>query len=275
MENILTGTGWTVDDQSNRTDVQEIADFSGTLVEAITEVVSVWANDLGVQYDNAARVVHLYSAGQRSPTGAYLTEDLNLLEAPQVRSKTARGAYYNRLYLIGADGLMLPGDHYVENRTADAPIVSHVETNEDLSDAAALLATAQQMVAEASHRGPQLHLQGGRPVPPPARRVCPPETRPLRHRHLHRPGGLQPQLPASFPLQAVARLPREKRGDAGHGAGHPLGHGGHHLFGGPGTPPAGPTTPARPPATLPKWPPTTSRTAAAASPSPGPAAVRR
>ena len=150
VENILTGTGWTVDDQSNRTDVQEIADFSGTLVEAITEVVSVWANDLGVQYDNAARVVHLYSAGQRSPTGAYLTEDLNLLEAPQVRSKTARGAYYNRLYLIGADGLMLPGDHYVENRTADAPIVSHVETNEDLSDAAALLATAQQMVAEAS-----------------------------------------------------------------------------------------------------------------------------
>ena len=150
VENILTDTGWTVDDQSGRTDVQEIADFSGTLVEAITEVVGVWGNDLGVQYDNAARVVYLYSAGQRNPTGAYLTEDLNLLEAPQVRSKTARGEYYNRLYLIGADGLMLPGDHYVENRAADAPIVSHVETNEDLSDAAALLATAQQMVAEAS-----------------------------------------------------------------------------------------------------------------------------
>ena len=107
---ILQGTGWTVDDQSARTDVQEIREFYGTLVEGITEVVSVWGNDLGVQYDNANKVVHLYSPGQRNPTGCYLTEDLNLFEAPQARGKAVRGEYYNRLYLIGADGLMLLED---------------------------------------------------------------------------------------------------------------------------------------------------------------------
>lgn len=83
---MLEGTGWTLDDQSARTDVQQMETFSGTVLEGITQAVEVWGNDLGVQYDNAARVVHLYSPGQRQPTGAYLTEDLNLLEAPQVRA---------------------------------------------------------------------------------------------------------------------------------------------------------------------------------------------
>src|SRR5699024_4291318 len=36
---ILQGTGWTGDDQSARTDVQEIREFYGTLVEGISEVV--------------------------------------------------------------------------------------------------------------------------------------------------------------------------------------------------------------------------------------------
>lgn len=147
---MLEGTGWTLDDQSGRTDVQQMETFSGTVLEGITQAVEVWGNDLGVQYDNAKRVVHLYSPGQRQPTGAYLTEDLNLLEAPQVRGKAARGEYYNRLYLIGADGLTLPAPYYVENRAENEPVVSHVETNEDISDAAALQSTAAQMVAEAS-----------------------------------------------------------------------------------------------------------------------------
>lgn len=147
---MLEGTGWTLDDQSARTDVQQMETFSGTVLEGITQAVEVWGNDLGVQYDNAARVVHLYSPGQRQPTGAYLTEDLNLLEAPQVRGKAARGEYYNRLYLIGADGLTLPSPYYVENRAGNEPVVSHVETNEDISDTATLQSTAAQMVAEAS-----------------------------------------------------------------------------------------------------------------------------
>ena len=147
---MLDGTGWTLDDQSARTDVQQMETFSGTVLEGITQAVEVWGNDLGVQYDNAARVVHLYSPGQRQPTGAYLTEDLNLLEAPQVRGKAARGEYYNRLYLIGADGLTLPSPYYVENRAGNEPVVSHVETNEDISDTATLQSTAAQMVAEAS-----------------------------------------------------------------------------------------------------------------------------
>lgn len=147
---MLEGTGWTLDDQSARTDVQQMETFSGTVLEGITQAVEVWGNDLGVQYDNAKRVVHLVSPGQRQPTGAYLTEDLNLLEAPQVRGKAARGEYYNRLYLIGADGLTLPAPYYVENRAENEPVVSHVETNEDISDTATLQSTAAQMVAEAS-----------------------------------------------------------------------------------------------------------------------------
>ena len=150
VSNILAGTGWTLDDQSARTDVQEIRDFNGTLVEAISEVVSVWGNDLGVQYDNARKVVHLYSPGQRQPTGCYLTEDLNLLEAPQVRGKAVRGEYYNRLYLIGADGLMLPAPHYVEYRAENEPIVSHVEVDEDIAALAALQTAAASMVKTAA-----------------------------------------------------------------------------------------------------------------------------
>lgn len=147
---ILQGTGWTVDDQSARTDVQEIREFYGTLVEGITEVVSVWGNDLGVQYDNANKVVHLYSPGQRNPTGCYLTEDLNLFEAPQARGKAVRGEYYNRLYLIGADGLMLPSPYYVEYRAESEPIVSHVEVNEDITDLATLQTTAASQVKTAA-----------------------------------------------------------------------------------------------------------------------------
>lgn len=147
---ILTGTGWTVDDQSGRVDVQQMEPFNGTPLEAITKAVEVWGNDLGVQYDNAKKVVHLVSPGQRQPTGAYLTEDLNLLEAPQVRGKAVRGEYYNRLYLIGADGLLLPGSHYVEYRAASEPIVSHVEVNEDIIDSATLYSTAMEMVQKAA-----------------------------------------------------------------------------------------------------------------------------
>ena len=119
---ILQGTGWTVDDQSARTDVQEIREFYGTLVEGITEVVSVWGNDLGVQYDNANKVVHLYSPGQRNPTGCYLTED----------------------------GLMLPSPYYVEYRAESEPIVSHVEVNEDITDLATLQTTASSQVKTAA-----------------------------------------------------------------------------------------------------------------------------
>lgn len=147
---ILQGTGWTVDDQSARTDVQEIREFYGTLVEWISEVVSVWGNDLGVQYDNANKVVHLYSPGQRNPTGCYLTEDLNLFEAPQARGKAVRGEYYNRLYLIGADGLMLPSPYYVEYRAESEPVVSHVEVNEDITDLASLQTTAASQVKTAA-----------------------------------------------------------------------------------------------------------------------------
>ena len=147
---ILQGTGWTLDDQSGRVDIQQMETFSGTPLEAITEAVEVWAGDLGVQYDNAARVVHLYSPGRRQPSGCYLTEELNLLQAPQVKGKAERGDWYNRLYLAGADGLMLPAPYYVENRGPDDPIVSHFEQDDDLTDAAALLAAATSMVAEAS-----------------------------------------------------------------------------------------------------------------------------
>ena len=147
---MLDGTGWTLDDQSGRVDVQQMEPFNGTPLEAITKAVEVWGNDLGVQYDNAKKVVHLVSPGQRQPTGAYLTEDLNLLEAPQVRGKAARGEYYNRLYLIGADGLTLPAPYYVEHRAENEPIVSHVETNEDITDLTTLQATAQAQVETAS-----------------------------------------------------------------------------------------------------------------------------
>ena len=147
---ILAGTGWTLDDQSARVDVQQMELFSGTPLEAICEAVEIWGNDLGVQYDNAKKIVHLYSPGQRQPTGAYLTEDLNLLEAPQVRGKAARGEYYNRLYLVGADGLTLPEPYYVECRTEGEPIVSHTETNEDISDLEALKTTALSMVQAAA-----------------------------------------------------------------------------------------------------------------------------
>lgn len=147
---ILNGTGWTVDDQSGRVDVQQMEPFYGTPLEAITQALEVWGNDLGAQYDNAKKIVHLVSPGQRQPTGAYLTEDLNLLEAPQVRGKAPRGEYYNRLYLIGADGLLLPGSHYVEYRAASEPIVSHVESNEDITDSATLYSTAMEMVQKAA-----------------------------------------------------------------------------------------------------------------------------
>ena len=147
---ILKDTGWTVDDQSGRVDVQQMESFNGTPLEAITQALEVWGNDLGVQYDNAKKVVHLVSPGQRQPTGAYLTEDLNLLEAPQVRGKAPRGEYYNRLYLIGADGLLLPGSHYVEYRASSEPIVSHVESNEDITDSAVLYSTAMEMVQKAA-----------------------------------------------------------------------------------------------------------------------------
>ena len=147
---LLKDTGWTLDDQSGRVDVQQMETFNGTPLEAITQAVEVWGNDLGVQYDNARRVVHLVSPGQRQPTGAYLTEDLNLLEAPQVRGKAARGEYYNRLYLIGADGLMLPEPYYVEHRAENEPIVSHVETNEDITDVDTLRSTAQAQVDAAA-----------------------------------------------------------------------------------------------------------------------------
>ena len=147
---ILQGTGWTLDDQSGRIDVQQMDTFSGTPLEAITEAVEVWGNDLGVQYDNAARVVHLCSPGQRQPTGCYLTEELNLLQSPQVKGKAERGDWYNRLYLAGADGLMLPAPYYVEHRGPDDPIVSHFEQDDDLTTSADLLAAATSMVAEAS-----------------------------------------------------------------------------------------------------------------------------
>lgn len=147
---ILQGTGWTVDDQSGRVDVQQMEPFYGTPLEAITQALEVWGNDLGVQYDNARRVAHLVSPGQRQPTGAYLTEDLNLLEAPRVRGKAVRGEYYNRLYLIGADGLMLPEPFYVEHRAENEPIVSHVEVNEDIIDSATLYSTAMEMVQKAA-----------------------------------------------------------------------------------------------------------------------------
>ena len=147
---ILKDTGWTVDDQSGRVDVQQMEPFNGTPLEAITQAVEVWGNDLGAQYDNAKKVVHLISPGQRQPTGAYLTEDLNLLEAPQVRGKAVRGEYYNRLYLMGADGLMLPAPYYVEHRADSEPIVSHVESNEDITDLDTLQATARSMVKAAA-----------------------------------------------------------------------------------------------------------------------------
>ena len=147
---MLDGTGWTVDDQSARVDVQQMEPFNGTPLEAITQALEVWGGDLGAQYDNAKKIVHLLSPGQRPLTGAYLTEDLNLLEAPQVRGKAPRGEYYNRLYLIGADGLLLPGDHYVEERAASEPIVSHVEANEEIEDVDTLKAIAQSMVKAAA-----------------------------------------------------------------------------------------------------------------------------
>lgn len=150
VQEMLDGTGWTLDDQSQRTDRRQLDPVYGTTLEGISQAVELWGNDLGVQYDNAARVVHLISPGLRAPTGCYLTEDLNLLECPQVRGKAKRGEYYNRLYLVGKDGLRLPAPYYVEHRAESEPVLSACKVDESIEDADTLLAAAQQMVDEAA-----------------------------------------------------------------------------------------------------------------------------
>lgn len=150
VQDILQGTGWALDDQSQRTDRRQMDPVYGTLPEGISQAVELWGNDLGVQYDTAARVVHLISPGLRAPGGCYLTEDLNLLECPQVRGKAKRGEYYNRLYLFGADGLRLPAPYYVEHRAEDEEVVCACKTDDSIGDADTLLATAQAMVNEAA-----------------------------------------------------------------------------------------------------------------------------
>ncbi|MGN0706772.1 MAG: phage tail protein [Faecalibacterium sp.] len=150
VQDILNGTGWTLEDQSHRTDRRQMDPVYGTLLEGISQAVELWGNDLGVQYDNATRVVRLVSPGLHAPSGCYLTEDLNLLECPQVRGKAKRGEYYNRLYLFGAGGLRLPAPCYVERRAEGDPVVSACKTEESIEDAETLLFTAQAMVDEAA-----------------------------------------------------------------------------------------------------------------------------
>jgi hypothetical protein len=145
-------SGWTLVDNTGRTDTQEIDSFCGNPLDLITEAVELWGDvsEVGVQYDNAQRTVTLCSPGKLEPTGAYYTEDLNLLETPTVKYSAARGDYYTRLYMTGADGLTLPSPGYVECKTYDSRTISAYLSDESIEDAATLQAYAQKTVNAAA-----------------------------------------------------------------------------------------------------------------------------
>jgi hypothetical protein len=145
-------SGWSLIDNTGRTDTQEIDSFCGNPLDLITKAVALWGDvsEVGVQYDNAKRTVTLCSPGKLEPTGAYYTEDLNLLETPTVKYSAARGDYYTRLYMTGADGLQLPSPGYVECKDYDSRTISAYLSDESIEDAATLQAYAQKTVNAAA-----------------------------------------------------------------------------------------------------------------------------
>lgn len=102
------------------------------------------AYEVALQWDTGARVLQIIKPDTIEPSGAYLTDELNLTN---LCFKGSSSDLITRLYAYGKDSLNIAADNngleYVEDHSYSDKIVSAVYRDEKCTDSAALLQDAQ------------------------------------------------------------------------------------------------------------------------------------
>lgn len=138
--------GWTVEDHAH------IAIRRTLELEAATplEMIEACHNTYGIttRYDTAARVVHIYNPSDNQPTGAYVTDELNLTEC---QFKGYSTTFATRLYCRGKDGMTFSaindGKTYVDDHTYTDKVICAYWRDERYTDKANMLADAKRNLA--------------------------------------------------------------------------------------------------------------------------------
>ena len=144
--NSILPAGWVVDDRSQSTIRRTIRIEGGTAVDIIGQVCTAF--ELAVRYDNAKRVVRLINPRSFTPSGTYITDELNLKSCNFKGSSTS---FATRLYMRGKDGCTFAdingGKDYVEDHDYSDKIVSTVWVDERYVVPEEMLAAAKARLA--------------------------------------------------------------------------------------------------------------------------------
>lgn len=139
--------GWTVEDHAYLNIRRTVALEAGTAFDLISACESAYG--VTTRYDNRKNTVHLYLPEQNQPTGAYLTDELNL---KQVNYKGKSSDFITRLYAYGKDGLSFAdindGRPYVEDHTYSDKVVCGYWKDERYTIKENLLEDAKRNLAQ-------------------------------------------------------------------------------------------------------------------------------
>lgn len=119
---------------------------AATPLDVIKEIPDIY--NVAVRFDNNKKQVLIYNPDNIQPTGAYLSEELNLKSNPTYTSKTE--GFATRLYCYGEENMTFAdindGKPYVENHTYSDRIISAYWKDERYKDKESLLSAGQAKI---------------------------------------------------------------------------------------------------------------------------------
>ena len=115
--------GWTVQDHALITTRRTLHLEAATPMGIIRECLDTFG--ITARYDNHNKVVHLYNPAENKPTGALITDELNLRA---VDYKGTSADFATRMYAFGKDGMTFAdindGKPYVDDHTYSDKVIS-------------------------------------------------------------------------------------------------------------------------------------------------------
>lgn len=138
--------GWTVSDFSGSSISRTLhGDYTPLQVcEACRDVYNVY-----IRWDNALKVVKIYTQTMSAPVGAFATRELNLKE---INYKGKSTNFATRLYAYGKDGLSFAsingGKPYVDDNTYSSRVICAYWQDERYTDKQSLLDVARKHLAK-------------------------------------------------------------------------------------------------------------------------------
>ena len=138
---------WTVDDRSGVTIRRTVTLEGGTALDIIDAVCKTFS--ICVRYNNSTRTITLIDPNSYTPSGTYITDELNLKTC---NYKGSSKDFATRLYMRGKDGCTFAeindGKDYVEDHTYSDKVVSTVWIDERYYVKEDMLAAAKAKLRE-------------------------------------------------------------------------------------------------------------------------------